>query len=108
MNSWISLALAIFFEICGTTSLKISYGFSKTIPSIATVGFYIISFYQLSLALKQIEVGIAYAIWSGVGTALVAIIGIALFNESISILKICSIILIIAGVLGLHLGGGQQ
>lgn len=108
MNSWICLAMAIFFEVCGTTSLKISYGFSKPLPSIATVTFYLISFYQLAFALKDIEVGIAYAIWSGVGTALVAIIGFAFFNESISALKITSLVLIIAGVIGLHLAQSAQ
>ena len=103
VSSWLYLILAITFEVLGTTSMKLSNGFSKTAPSIAMFVFYILSLVALTYALKKIEVSMAYAIWSGVGTALITIIGIYLFKEQISLLKIGSIALIVIGVVGLHI-----
>ena len=100
---WFYLALAIIFEVLGTTSMKLSDGFSKIVPSVAMMLFYILSLAVLTLALKKIEMSVAYAIWAGVGTALITIIGLFLFKEEISLLKIVSILFIIAGVVGLHL-----
>jgi small multidrug resistance pump len=99
------LLLAILFEVAGTTSLKLSQGFSKTLPSISVVIFYALTFFFLSLTLKKLEVGTIYAIWSGLGTALIATIGILWFKEPFTILKLGSIGLIILGVVGLNLGG---
>lgn len=106
MNAWVWLMIAILFEVAGTTALKVSAGLSKVVPSLLVLFFYIISFSSLAFSLKTFEVGLAYAIWSGLGTALIAIIGIYYFGESISWMKICSIALIIAGVVGLNLSGG--
>ncbi len=103
MSSWIYLLLAIIFEVAGTTAMKLSEGFSKLGPSIAMTIFYLASLGALTLALKKIDVSVAYAIWAGVGTTLVAIIGIVYFKEEISTLKILSIAFIIIGVVGLHL-----
>ena len=100
---WFYLLLAIVFEVAGTTAMKFSEGFTKTIPSIAMALLYILSLTMLTLTLKKIDVGIAYAIWSGLGTALIAVIGIILFGESLTPLKIASIVLIILGVIGLQL-----
>jgi small multidrug resistance pump len=105
---WITLLLAIIFEVTGTTAMKLSEGFTKPLPSVAMTLFYILSLAMLTLALKKIDVSVAYAIWSGVGTALIALIGIWVFGESLSILKITSIILIIIGVVGLQLGMGHS
>ena len=102
---WIYLILAIGLEVAGTTSMKLSQGFSKMVPSITMFICYIGSLSFLTLALKKIEVGTAYAIWSGIGTAAIAIIGIALFSEDLNAIKIVSITLIIAGVVGLNLSG---
>lgn len=101
------LALAILSEVAGTTSLKLSQGFTKLIPSIAVVIFYGLSFVLLSLTLKRLQVGVVYAIWSAVGTALIATIGIIWFKEPLTAIKIGSIALIILGVIGLNLGGIQ-
>lgn len=101
------LALAILSEVAGTTSLKLSQGFSKLIPSIAVVIFYGLSFVLLSLTLKRMQVGVVYAIWSAVGTALIATIGVIWFKEPLTAIKIGSIALIILGVIGLNLGGVQ-
>jgi small multidrug resistance pump len=101
------LFLAIGFEVTGTTALKFSNGFSKPVPSTIMIVAYIISFFTMSQALKKIDIGTAYAIWSGLGTALIATIGILWFKEPLSMMKIGSIALIILGVIGLNLGGAS-
>lgn len=109
--SWIYLLLAIFSEIIGTTSMKISEGFSRLVPSIMIFVFYGLSLSFLTLALRRIDIGVAYAIWSGLGTALIAAIGIIWFRESLSLMKVVSILLIIAGVIGLNMSderGGKE
>jgi small multidrug resistance pump len=105
---WVYLILAILFEVLGTTSMKLSQGFSKTLPSILIFVFYGGCFSLLTLALKQIDVSLAYALWSGMGTALIAAIGILCFNEPLSLGKMLSLALIIAGVIGLNLSGGSH
>lgn len=104
---WFYLLLTILFEVSGTTSLKLSEGFTKFVPSALVVVFYGTSFYLLSLTLKKIDVSIAYAIWSGLGTALVTIVGILWFREPTTAIKIISIGLIILGVVGLNISGGH-
>ena len=103
MLSWMYLIFAILFEVAGTTAMKFSEGFTKTVPSVLMAVFYILSLTALTFALKKFEVGTAYAIWSGIGTALIAVIGYYFFHESMSTFKILSILLIITGVIGLHL-----
>jgi small multidrug resistance pump len=97
------LAAAIALEICGTTALKLSDGFTRPGPSATVVFCYVASFLLLSLALRGIELSIAYAVWSGVGTAVVAGIGIFWFGESAGIWKLLCLALIVLGVAGLHL-----
>jgi small multidrug resistance pump len=106
--TWIFLVAAIFFEVAGTTFLKLSNGFSRLVPIIFMFVFYITSLALLSLVLKKIEVGIAYAIWSGVGTATITLVGIVFFSESINILKIGGILLVIAGITVLNLAGNPN
>ncbi len=101
---WIYLILAILSEVIGTTNMKLSEGFTKPLPSVLIFVFYGISFTFLTLALKKIDVSVAYAIWSGLGTALIVIVGFLLFRESITAIKLISIGLIVIGVIGLHLG----
>lgn len=105
---WIYLTLAILSEVFGTTSMKYSEGFTKPIPSTLVVFFYITSLIFFNFALKKIEIGVAYAIWSGVGTALLVCVGHFHFAEPLNWIKIASIILIVLGVIGLHLGGSAQ
>lgn len=102
--SWVYLMLAIIMEVIGTVCLKLSEGFTRIIPSLLIFICYVLSIILLTLALKKIEIGMSYAIWSGVGTALIAIIGFIWFKEPATAMKIFSIILIIIGVIGLHLG----
>jgi small multidrug resistance pump len=105
MQYWLYLAGAIMLEVAGTTSMKLSHGFSKILPSVLIFVFYTASFTALTFALKKIDVSSAYAIWSGIGTALITVIGIAYFREPVTIIKIVSIALIILGVVGLNLSG---
>ncbi|MGB6409992.1 MAG: multidrug efflux SMR transporter [Candidatus Deferrimicrobiaceae bacterium] len=102
MTPWLLLVAAIVFEVAGTTSMKLSAGFTKVLPSVLLFVFYALAFGALTLTLKKMEVSFVYAIWSGLGTALVTLIGIYYFKESANIFKIASIGLIILGVVGLH------
>ena len=103
--SLLYLAAAIILEIGGTTSLKLSDGLTRLGPTGAVVVCYAASFALLSLALRGIDLSIAYAVWSGVGTAIVATIGIVWFGESAGVWKLLSLALIVLGVAGLHLSG---
>jgi small multidrug resistance pump len=103
MSSIIFLILAIISEVSGTVSLKLAQGLTKLIPSIAMLILYGLSLIFLSLSLKRMEIGVVYAIWSGVGTALIATIGILWFKEPLTAIKIGSLALIIIGVIGLNL-----
>ena len=99
--AWFYLILAIFTEVAGTTSMKLSVGFTHLQPSIFIFLFYGLSLIFLTLSLKRLEIGFAYAIWSGVGTLLIFLIGVGFFNESITWIKTVSLGLIILGVIGL-------
>ncbi|TQD48727.1 DMT family transporter [Clostridium acetobutylicum] len=101
--SWIYLILAIIFEVSGTTFMKQSKGFSDFKYAIVMMVFYILSLSMLTLALKKIDIGAAYAIWSAVGIVLIVTIGILVFKEPVNISKILCILLIIVGVVGLNL-----
>lgn len=101
--SWFYLILAIIFETFGTTALKMSNGFSVLLPSIVTIITYILCFLFLSFALKTIDVSVAYAIWGAFGILLISAVGMIFFHESVSLIKIISILLIVLGTVGLKL-----
>ncbi|MBW2244644.1 MAG: multidrug efflux SMR transporter [Deltaproteobacteria bacterium] len=105
MQSWFLLVAAIVTEVGGTVCLKLSDGFSRLVPSLAVVVLYPVSFFFLATVLKVIDVSVAYAIWSGVGTALVAAIGILILGEPLSAARLLSLGFIIVGVVGLQLTG---
>lgn len=107
MNPWFLLALAILLELSGTICLKLSHGFSRLVPSIGVVCFYLGSFTLMSFSLKTLEVGIVYAIWAGVGTALIAMVGILAFGESITVLKILGLLMIVGGTFLLRFASAQ-
>ena len=104
LQSWLYLFIAIPLGVMGTVSLKLSNGLQNWKPTVGIFIFYTLSFVALTLAIRHIPVSIIYAIWSGVGTFLVSLIGILIFKESISIQKVLSLLLIIIGVIGIHLG----
>lgn len=103
MNAWVYLGLAIIAEVIATSALKASNGFSQWLPSLVVIGGYGTAFYCLSLALRQVPLGVAYAIWSGAGTALIALIGAVLYKQRLDPAGIAGIGLIVAGVLVLNL-----
>lgn len=101
------LSGAIATEVIATVSLKASDGFSRPVLSAITIAGYVLSFWLLALVLKELSVGTTYAIWSAVGTAAVAVIGIAVYGEAASFLKIASLGLIVLGVIGLNAAGAH-
>ena len=102
MHPALWLTLAIGSEIVATVSLKLSDGFTRPIPAAVVVAGYGLSFYALSISLRTIPLGVVYAIWSGVGTAAIVVIGLFLFRETLDAVKVLGIGLIIAGVVILN------
>ncbi|TEA78697.1 multidrug efflux SMR transporter [Allopusillimonas ginsengisoli] len=102
MMSWLYLAIAISAEIVATTALKATEGFTRLYPTLITVAGYSIAFYCLSLALRAIPVGIAYAIWSGAGIVAISLIGYFVFKQHLDTAAVIGITLIVAGVLVLN------
>lgn len=101
---WLCLAGAIALEIAGTVSMKLSHGFTRPLPSTMLFVFYAASFFLMTLAVKRIDMSVSYAIWSGVGTAAIALIGVFAFRESLTWVQVASIVAIVGGVIGLRAG----
>ncbi len=101
-SAWYFLGGAILFEVAGTTCMKLSRGFTELTPSVMMFVLYGCAFALNTVAIKTIELSVAYAIWSGVGTALTAAIGILYFKEPATTVKLVSVGLIVIGVMGLH------
>jgi small multidrug resistance pump len=101
---WVYLMLAIVFEVIGTTMMRMAHGFTRLTPSILLFVFYGVSFALMTVAIKKIDMSVSYAIWSGLGTALIAVIGYVWFREPATAAKIASITLILIGVVGLQFG----
>lgn len=100
--SWFYLVAAVIFEVLGTTCMKLSQGFTQGLPTVFIFIFYGLCLTFLTLSLKTIEVSVAYSFWAGLGTTLIALIGIFWFRESITTVKLVSISLIVIGVIGLN------
>jgi quaternary ammonium compound-resistance protein SugE len=100
---WLILTIAGLFEVWWAVGLRYSHGFTKLVPSVFTLIGMIASFYFLSLALKELPLGTAYAIWTGIGTIGTVIFGIILFKEPIDIIRMICILFIIVGIVGLKL-----
>jgi small multidrug resistance pump len=107
MTGWIFLTIAIVAEIIATTAIRSSNGFTVLVPSIVTVVGYAVAFACFAQALKSLDLGIAYAIWAGVGTATVAAIGIVVFGEPGSVAKTAGLALIVAGVVLVNIQGAH-
>lgn len=102
--NWLYLVGAGLLEVVWAIGLKHTEGFSRLWPSVITVAAMIASFYFLSLALRSMPLGTAYGVWVGIGAVGTAIAGIILFNESVSVMKLVSLGLVVAGIAGLKLG----
>jgi quaternary ammonium compound-resistance protein SugE len=100
---WIYLLTAAVFEVVWAIVLKYTEGFKRLVPSVITLAAMYASFYFLSLSVKTLPIGTAYAVWTGIGTTGTAILGMVFFNESRELLRLASIALIILGVVGLKL-----
>jgi len=103
MQKWILLSAAIISEVIATSALKMSDGFSRLWPSLFVIAGYATAFYLLSLCLRTIPVGVAYAIWSGVGIALIAVISWIFFGQKLDAAAIIGFLLIVAGIAVLNL-----
>jgi len=103
MKTALILFFAVLSEVIATTSLKFSEGFTKLVPSIIVVVGYGLSFYLLSITLKVMPIGIAYALWSGIGITLTVILGKIIWNDSLDWARVTGIILIIMGILVINL-----
>ena len=103
MQHWLFLAIAILSEVLATSLLKSSEGFSRPVPTAACIGAYVVAFYFLSLTLKTLPVGVVYAIWSGIGIVLIALIGWVFFGQRLDLPAVLGIALIMAGVIAINL-----
>ena len=103
--AYLFLCLAIAVEVAGTSLIKSTDGFSRLWPSIACLAAYGVSFAFLSQAVKDVPVGVAYALWSGLGTIAIVAIGAVFLGETLSLAKIIGVALVVSGVVVLNLGG---
>jgi small multidrug resistance pump len=101
-QAWFVLGVAILLEVAGTTSMRLAEGFTRPIPSVLIFVFYALSFALNTLVIRVLGLSVVYAVWSGVGTVLTALIGIWYFKEPATAVKMVSIGLIVIGVMGLH------
>lgn len=101
-QAWLVLSGAIVFEVCGTTCMRLAEGFTRLTPSILIFVFYALSFALNTIVVKTLGLSVVYAVWSGVGTVLTALIGFLYFREPATAVKLVSIGLIVIGVMGLH------
>jgi len=101
-QAWAVLGLAILLEVAGTTCMRLAEGFTRLTPSVLIFVFYALSFALNTLIIRTLGLSVVYAVWSGVGTVLTALIGFLYFKEPATALKLVSIGLIVIGVMGLH------
>ena len=106
--AWVLLSIAIFAEIVGTLSLKASDGLSKLWPSLGVLVGYATAFTLMAMSLKKLDVGVTYAIWSGVGIVGAAIGGLIFFDQQLSKITIFGMAIIVAGVVVMNLGGAAH
>ncbi|HET8602710.1 MAG TPA: SMR family transporter [Marmoricola sp.] len=104
--TYLLLAVAILAEVAGTISLQLSHGFTRLLPSLVVVVGYVVSFVALAMVLKRgLPVAVAYAVWSAVGVALIAAIGVLWLDQRLTPLQVTGLVLVVAGVVALELGG---
>jgi small multidrug resistance pump len=106
--AWVYLSMAIAFEVVATSFIGMTEGFTRLWWTVAVLCIYGVSFFMMARAVRQLEVGLVYAVWSGVGTAAIVTIGILFLGESLSVAKLVGIGLIVAGVLVLNILGGHS
>lgn len=107
MTGYVYLAIAIIAEVIATTSMKALAGFSRPLPLFLVIGGYSLSFWMLSIVVKTIPVGLAYAIWAGLGIVLVSIAAALIYQQKLDLPAVLGMALIIAGVMVIHLFSGS-
>ncbi len=107
MSAWVALAIAIISEVIATSFLKASDGFSKLWPSVIVIVGYASAFYFMSISIKSIPVGVTYAIWSGTGIVLIALVGWLVLGQKLDWPALLGISLLVAGVLVIQLGSNS-
>ncbi|WP_328346078.1 DMT family transporter [Micromonospora sp. NBC_00421] len=105
--AYVFLLIAISAEVAGTSLLKATQGFTRLWPTVGLAAAYLLAFGMLALAVRDIPVGVAYAVWSGLGTAAIVAVGAAFLGEPLSVSKVIGVGLIIGGVVVLNLGGAH-
>ncbi len=104
---YVYLLMAIAFEVVATSLLKLSDGFTRLWPTVGSLTGYVVAFVLLAVVVRHVPVGVAYAMWAGLGTAAIAAVGVVFLNESLTFAKIAGIVLVIGGVVTLNLGGAH-
>lgn len=104
---YVFLLLAIAFEVVATSLLKLSDGFSRLWPTVGCLAGYVAAFVLLAVVVRHVPVGVAYAVWAGLGTAAIAAVGVVFLHESITLAKVAGVLLVIGGVVLLNLGGAH-
>ncbi len=104
---WTYLAASIAFEVIGSVALKAADGMTRLWPSVTVVVAFGLSFWLFSLALRILPLGIAYAVWSGTATATITVIGVLWLKDPVTVLKVISIVMIVAGIIGLNISPGR-
>lgn len=105
LSAWLFIAVSVVAEVLGTVALKHSDGFSKLLPSGTAAACYALAIWLMAVAMRQLDMGITYAVWAASGTALTALVGIALYGEQLSSIKALGLICVVGGVVMLNLGG---
>ena len=108
MSPWLTLGAAVVAEVVATSALKASAGFTRLVPTLAVAVGYGLAFWLLSLTLRSIPVGVAYAVWSGIGTVLIALVGWLVFGQRLDAWAVLGMALIVAGVLVMNLVSGTS
>lgn len=103
--AWVQLAAAVAFEVAGTYAMKRAEGFAKPGWAVAMLVAYVACFALVTLSLRALPLSVAYAVWAGVGTAVIGVLGMWLFGEPVTPLKVTGLVLVVAGVVALNLGG---
>ena len=104
---YVFLLMAIAFEVVATSLLKLSDGFTRFWPTVGSLAGYAVAFVLLAVVVRHVPVGVAYAVWAGLGTAAIAAVGVVFLHESITFAKVAGIVLVIGGVVTLNLGGAH-
>lgn len=102
--AWLVLSASVVSEVAGTVALRYSSGFTKLVPAALAGFFYLIAIWLMAVAMRQLEMGVTYAVWAASGTAAIALVGIAFYGEHVSALKLVGLSLVVLGVVLLNLG----